>query len=43
MGLPGMTSEFTATFTAPGEYIYYCVLHGDAQGGGMAATLKVVE
>jgi plastocyanin len=43
MGLPGMPSEFTATFSAAGEYIYYCVLHGDAQGGGMAATLRVVE
>ena len=42
-GLPGMPTEFTATFTAPGEYIYYCVLHGDAEGGGMAATLRVVE
>jgi plastocyanin len=43
LGLPGMPSEFTATFTAAGEYIYYCVLHGDAEGGGMAATLRVVE
>jgi plastocyanin len=42
-GLPGMPTEFTATFTAPGEFIYYCVLHGDAEGGGMAATLRVVE
>ncbi len=45
MGIPeiGLPSEFTATFTAPGEYIYYCILHGDAEGGGMAATLRVVE
>jgi plastocyanin len=43
LGLPGMPSEFTATFTAAGEYIYYCVLHGDAEGGGMAATLRVIE
>jgi plastocyanin len=42
-GLPGTPTEFTATFTAPGEYIYYCILHGDAEGGGMAATLRVVE
>ncbi len=42
-GLPGMPTEFTATFTAPGEYNYYCILHGDAEGGGMAATLRVVE
>jgi plastocyanin len=42
-GLPGTPTEFTATFTAPGEYIYYCILHGDAEGGGMAATLTVVE
>lgn len=42
-GLPGMPTEYTATFTAAGEFIYYCVLHGDAEGGGMAATLRVVE
>jgi plastocyanin len=45
MGIPevGLPTEFTATFTAPGEFIYYCILHGDAEGGGMAATLRVVE
>lgn len=44
MGIPeaGLPSEFTATFTAPGEYVYYCVLHGDATGGGMADKLTVV-
>jgi plastocyanin len=42
-GLPGTPTEFTATFTAAGEFPYYCILHGDAEGGGMAATLKVVE
>ena len=39
----GQPMEFTATFTAPGEFTYYCILHGDAEGGGMAATLTVVE
>jgi plastocyanin len=45
MGVPqlGLPMEFTGTFTAPGEFIYYCSLHGDAAGGGMAATLRVVE
>ena len=45
MGIPqaGLPMEFTANFTAPGEFIYYCSLHGDAEGGGMAATLRVVE
>jgi plastocyanin len=45
MGIPeaGLPMEFTATFTAAGEFIYYCILHGDAEGGGMAATLRVVE
>jgi plastocyanin len=45
MGIPeaGLPMEFTASFTAPGEFIYYCSLHGDAEGGGMAATLRVVE
>lgn len=45
MGVPqlGLPVEFTANFTAPGEFTYYCSLHGDAAGGGMAATLRVVE
>ena len=45
MGVPqlGLPMEFTATFTAAGDFIYYCSLHGDAEGGGMAATLRVVE
>jgi plastocyanin len=42
-GLPGMPTEFTATFPTAGEFLYYCILHGDATGGGMAATLRVVE
>ena len=45
MGIPeaGLPMEFTATFPTPGEFIYYCTLHGDANGGRMAATLRVVE
>lgn len=39
----GQPMEFTATFTAAGEFIYYCILHGDANGGGMSATLRVAE
>jgi len=43
MGIPemGLPMEFTATFPTPGEYLYYCVLHGDAKGNGMAARLIV--
>jgi len=43
MGIPeiGLPMEFTATFTTPGEYLYYCVLHGDAKGNGMTAKLVV--
>ncbi|MEA2524011.1 MAG: hypothetical protein QOF73_1238 [Thermomicrobiales bacterium] len=43
MGIPqlGLPMEFEATFDTPGEYIYYCALHGDAQGNRMAATLTV--
>ncbi|MEZ4505766.1 MAG: plastocyanin/azurin family copper-binding protein [Thermomicrobiales bacterium] len=45
MGIPelGLPMEFTASFPVAGEFIYYCSLHGDAEGGGMAATLRVVE
>lgn len=38
MGLP---ETFECKFTAAGDYIYYCALHGDAKGNGMAAKLKV--
>jgi plastocyanin len=38
----GLPTEFTAQFTAAGVYTYYCILHGDAEGNGMAATLRVV-
>lgn len=33
--------EFTATLTDVGEFIYYCVIHGSPDGGGMAATIIV--
>ena len=43
LGIPqlGLPMEFEATFDTPGEYIYYCALHGDSQGNGMAAKLTV--
>jgi plastocyanin len=37
----GLPMDFTCKFTAPGDFIYYCALHGDAKGNGMAAKLKV--
>jgi len=30
------------TFDTPGMYRYFCALHGDAQGEGMAAKVKVL-
>lgn len=33
--------EFTGTLSDPGEYIYYCILHGGPDGTGMAGTLVV--
>lgn len=33
-------SEYQLTFVAPGEYAYFCLLHGDPKSG-MHATLKV--
>jgi plastocyanin len=29
------------TYEAPGEYIYYCVIHGSAAGAGMAGKVIV--
>jgi plastocyanin len=34
-------TEYTLTFDTPGDYIYYCVLHGDSTGQGMAAKITV--
>jgi plastocyanin len=43
IGIPplGLPMEWSCTFDAPGEYTYYCILHGGADGTGMAAKLKV--
>ncbi|MFP5224419.1 MAG: plastocyanin/azurin family copper-binding protein [Actinomycetota bacterium] len=32
---------FEQTFDTPGEYTYYCVLHGSASGAGMAGKVIV--
>ncbi|MGI8475931.1 MAG: cupredoxin domain-containing protein [Thermomicrobiales bacterium] len=37
----GQATEFALTFDTPGEYGYFCFLHGDSKGKGMAAKLKV--
>ena len=34
-------AEYTHTFTTPGRYPYYCVLHGAAGGYGMAGVIIV--
>jgi plastocyanin len=39
--LPGQPAEFSVTFDTPGDYPYFCALHGNAQGEGMAAKLTV--
>jgi plastocyanin len=43
LGIPqlGLPMEFEATFDTEGDYTYFCALHGDSQGHGMAAKLKV--
>lgn len=43
MGIPelGLPMEFEVLFDTPGEFIYYCILHGDPDGGRMAAKLIV--
>lgn len=42
-GIPqlGLPMEFEILFDTPGDYIPFCVLHGDATGEGMAAKLTV--
>ena len=35
--------EAALTFDAPGVYPYFCTLHGNAEGAGMAGTLTVME
>ena len=34
--------EFERTFTAAGEYVYYCEIHGTKEGSGMAGRITVV-
>jgi plastocyanin len=34
--------QFSFTFDAPGEFKYYCELHGSTGGEGMSGTIKVV-
>lgn len=42
-GLLDSGQEATIVLDTPGTYIYYCTLHGTADGGGMAATITVTE
>jgi plastocyanin len=45
LGYPASGSdvrEYTLTFDTPGDYIYFCALHGDSEGNGMAAMLHVL-
>lgn len=32
---------FSWKFAKPGRYLYYCVVHGTPQGGGMSGTIVV--
>jgi plastocyanin len=44
MGIPmagPSVTEHTLTFDTPGDYIYFCFLHGDANGERMAAKITV--
>ncbi|MEW5985503.1 MAG: plastocyanin/azurin family copper-binding protein [Chloroflexota bacterium] len=40
-GLYPAGGEASITFDTPGTFLYYCLLHGTPDGGGMAATLTV--
>ena len=33
--------EATLTYSTPGEYVFFCTYHGNAEGKGMAGTLIV--
>lgn len=35
--------EAVLTYDHPGEYVFYCTYHGNAEGAGMAGTLMVGE
>lgn len=35
--------EATLSFSTPGTYVFYCTVHGNAGGAGMAGTLIVGE
>lgn len=35
--------EATLTYNTPGTYVFFCTYHGNAEGGGMAGTLTVIE
>jgi plastocyanin len=39
--VPGEPMEYSLTFDAPGDFMYYCLIHGDSKGNGMAAKLTV--
>jgi plastocyanin len=43
LGLPelGLPTKWELTFAVEGEFTAYCIFHGDAQGNGMAANVKV--
>jgi plastocyanin/uncharacterized membrane protein YozB (DUF420 family) len=40
-GLFGYDLEVGVTFSEPGTYPYYCLLHGEPGGGGMSGTVVV--
>jgi plastocyanin len=39
----GSGTEFSHTFTQPGEYWYYCEIHGGQNGQGMSGKVIVVD
>ncbi|MGE3798559.1 MAG: plastocyanin/azurin family copper-binding protein [Thermomicrobiales bacterium] len=43
MGIPalGLPMEFEILFDTPGDYIVYCILHGDPEGNRMAGRVTV--
>lgn len=35
--------QASVTFDTPGTYLYYCLLHGEANGNGMVGTITVTD
>jgi plastocyanin len=40
-GSPASSDTYRRTFSKKGSFVYYCEVHGDSDGGGMAMRVRV--